>query len=273
MSLSQSNRPLFGSRVMVTRPAHLAHHLAQSLENQGATVIRFPCMEIIATEKTQEMYEKVQQLERYNLLVFISQNAVDYGVKLLREAGKMKHSVPVVAVGIKTSEALARAGIANATHPLEVMSSEALAETELVKSITKGRVLIFRGQGGNDYLAMQLCAQGAGVDYLEVYSRQCPQTPLQFSANCPAPDLITVASAETLKNLYALVVPDALDTLLKIPVVVGSARMEQTHQQLGFKYKPMIARSPLDDDMLQAVLDWWKITRTENGATTTNPSL
>ena len=261
MSPQLTHRPLLGRRIMVTRPTHLAHDLAQSLEQQGATVVRFPCLEIIAVEQTQAMCDKAKQLERYKLIVFISQNAVDYGMELLRQVGCSQFNIPVAAVGIKTAQALARAGIDSVVHPMDAMSSEALAETEQLKSIKQGAVLIFRGRGGNQHLATQLQAQGVRVDYLEVYRRRCPQTSLQFSTEFPPPDLITVASAQTLKNLHNLAVPESLATLLEIPVVVGSARMEQVCRQLGFRNKPLVAHSPLDDDMLQAVLRWQELHR------------
>lgn len=257
MTEIDTHRPLQGCRIMVTRPLHLANKLSALCAEQGATVIRFPCMEIIDTSHNESSIHKIKQLNKYCLLIFISRNAVYYGIRLLREAGIYHIDIPTAAVGIKTAEALAVAGIANAIHPRDATSSEALAETELIKSMTQGAVLIFRGRGGNPYLGNQLSGQGLAVDYAEVYYRQKPATRLRLDDKRLIPDVITVASGETLTNLYEMTDKDSLPVLLNRQLVLGSLSMKVLHNKLGFKRSPVIARSPIDDDMFQAVTGYF----------------
>ena len=242
---------------MVTRPVQLAAKLSELCAEQGATVIRFPCMEITDTACSESNFNKIKQLDEYSLLIFISRNAVYYGIRLLHEAGIYKLDKPVAAVGIKTAEALADAGIANVIHPHEAASSEALAATQFIKRMKEGKVLIFRGQGGNPYLEAQLARQGLEVDCIEVYRRQRPKECLQLDDKHLLPDLITVASGETLANLHAMTAKNSMSVLLDRQLVLGSSSMTILHDSLGFKHPPVVARSPIDDDMFQAIMRYY----------------
>ena len=178
MNKPRKDLPLQGCCVMVTRPVQLADRLSELCAEQGATVIRFPCLEIVDTAHSETNLNRIKQLDKYDLLVFISRNAVYYGTRLLHQAGIHQINIPVAAVGIKTAEALAEAGIADAIHPHEAASSEALAAMQTIKNIKRGAVLIFRGQGGNLYLGKELTRRGLRVDYVEVYRRQRPSQTL-----------------------------------------------------------------------------------------------
>ena len=241
---------------MVTRPVQLADRLSELCAEKGATVIRFPCMEIINTAHSEANLHKIRQLDKYDLLVFISRNAVYYGTRLLHETGIYQINIPVAAVGIKTAEALAEAGIADAIHPHEAASSEALAALQSIKNIKQGAVLIFRGRGGNPYLGEELSRRGLQVDYVEVYRRQRPSEQLRFNEqHTVVPDYITVASGETLANLHAMAEADSLAMLLDRQLVLGSLSIRALHDRLGFKRPPIVARSPIDEDMLPAIID------------------
>ena len=251
--------PLQGCSVMVTRPARLADKLSDLCAQQGATVIRFPCMDIIDTTHQVANYNHIKQLNRYSLLIFISRNAVHYGTRLLHKFGIYQINIPIAAVGIKTAEALAQAGLPNAIHRRDAASSEALAATQFIKCLNKGSVLIFRGCGGSPYLGEKLTRQGLTVDYAEVYRRQKPKASLRLDEKHSCPDIITVASGETLANLHAMTVASSISLLLDRQLVLGSISMKALHDNLGFKHKPVIARSPIDDDMFEAILRHYNI--------------
>ncbi len=240
---------------MVTRPVQLADRLSELCAEQGATVIRFPCMEIVDTAHSEANLSRIKQLDKYSLLVFISRNAVHYGTRLLHKTGIYQINKPVAAVGIKTAEALAKAGIADAIHPHEAASSEALAAMQSIKNITRGAVLIFRGQGGNPYLARELTRRGLEVDYVEVYRRQRPSKCLRLDEQHPVPDYITVASGETLANLHAMTEADSVAMLLDRQLVLGSLGIKELYSKLGFKRPPIVARSPIDEDILPAIIE------------------
>jgi len=211
-------------------------------------------MEIVDCSQSTANRAKVRQLARYDLVIFISRNAVYYGTRLMRQLAVYPIKTDVAAVGIKTAEALAAAGIANALHPRDAASSEALAKTPFIKNMRRGAVLIFRGEGGNPYLGAQLRAQGLEVDYAEVYRRQRPPRQLHLGGDHPTPDLISVASGETLANLHAMTSAASRPILLDTPLVLGSASMRRVYNDLGFRAAPLVARSPIDEDMFAAIM-------------------
>lgn len=242
---------------MITRPVQLADRLSELCIEQGATVIRFPCMEIVDIAHSEANLNKIRQIDKYSLLIFISRNAVHYGIRMLHKASIRQINIPVAAVGIKTAEALSDAGISNAIHPSDAASSEALSETQFIKNMRQGSVLIFRGQGGNPYLGNELSRRGLQVDYIEVYRRQRPSKRLRLDTQHVLPDLITVASGETLKNLYAMTEERSISILLKRQLVLGSASIKELHDKLGFERSPVVARSPIDEDMLLAIMEYY----------------
>ena len=258
MAKPKTQLPLQSCRIMITRPRQLADRLSELCAAQGATVIRFPCMEIVNTADNEDNVNKIKHIDQYCLLIFISRNAVYYATRLFQKIGLERINIPVAAVGIKTAQALAAAGLPNVIHPRTAPSGEALAATQFIKDLKQGSVLILRGHGGARYLGEQLTRQGLKVDYAEVYRRQRPKTRLQWDTQHQPPHLITVASGETLANLHAMTAQCSLATLLARQLVLGSTSMKALHDRLGFARTPIIADSPIDDDMFEAILKHYK---------------
>ena len=246
---------------MVTRPAHLAGHLAALLTAAGAEVIRRPCLEIIDAGATPENLALARGLARYQLLVFVSRSAVTAACRLLRRVGvAWPPRVPMAAVGVKTVEELQRRGVRDVVHPRRAAGSEALLETDLVKNLTTGNVLVFRGDGGSELLARTLRARGVAVDCAEVYRRRKPPgVRLTFGGEAD-PGVILSASNHSLRNLWQLTDAASRPPLQKIPIVLGAAAMTRLHARLGFTTPPVVAASPLDEDVRDAVVRWRRAT-------------
>ena len=249
--------PLHDLRVMVTRPTHLAEPLATLLAAAGADVIRRPCMEIIDLSDTPENLALARGLARYRLLVFISRNAVAAAHKLLRRAGAAwPPRAPTAAVGVKTVRELQRRGVRGVVHPRRMAGSEALLATEPIKNLAAGSVLVFRGEGGNELLARTLRARGVAVDYAEVYRRRKPPGVRLTFGGAGDPDVILSASSQSLRNLWDLTDAASRAVLQKIPVVLSGDAMTRLHARLGFTAPPIIAPSPLNEDVRDAVVRW-----------------
>ncbi len=242
---------------MVTRPAHLAGRLSALLAAEGAEVIRRPCLEIIPLSDTPANLAVARGLARYRLLVFVSRNAVAAAYDLLRRAGAgWPPRAPTAAVGTATVEELRRLGVGDVVHPGRMTGSEALLETDLVKNLGAGRVLVFRGAGGNELLARTLRARGVAVDYAEVYRRRRPSGVRLAFGGAGDPGVILSASNHSLRNLWHLTDAASRPPLQKIPVALGAPAMTRLHAELGFTAPPIVAASPLDEDLCDAVVRW-----------------
>ncbi len=73
-----TSRPLFGRRVLVTRPASQAESLCRRLEDLGADVLMQPAIEIAEPGDWRPVDEALAQLDRYDWLVFSSANGVQF---------------------------------------------------------------------------------------------------------------------------------------------------------------------------------------------------
>jgi len=103
---------------------------------------------------------------KYDSVVFISRNAVIYGLEYTR------HLFPEArcfAVGPSTGSLLIKKGI-HCEFP-QKGSSEALLALPLFRQNLGRNILIVRGTGGRETLKSELEATGFSVDYLEVYQR------------------------------------------------------------------------------------------------------
>ena len=106
--------------------------------------------------------------DRYDLVIFVSANAVRFGADMLDQRRDLK----VAAVGQATAAALNAAGYRVSLMPSEGADSEALLAMPQLAHMAGQRVLIVRGTGGRELLSEVLTARGAQVQYAEVYTRE-----------------------------------------------------------------------------------------------------
>ena len=255
---------LEGLGVAVTRPAHQAGRLCRLIEAEGGRAIRFPALEIAPPRDPAAAQALVDRLDQYDLAVFVSPNAAERGLALVRgRRGALPPGLAVAAVGAGTARALRALGVEPALVPEGRFDSEALlALPGLAPERVAGRrVVIFRGEGGRELLARTLRARGARVDYAEVYRRERPRAdpaPLLEAWRRGALHAVVVTSGEALRNLCAMVGEAGRDALLGTQVVGVSGRVVQLARELGFRRPPVVARAAADEAIVEALRGWWR---------------
>jgi uroporphyrinogen-III synthase len=246
---------LNGARVLVTRPKHQAEHLCQLLEEQGGQAIRFPTLAVQALTDTDLPQEALINSGKFQWIIFISANAVNFALKA--NGGKIPrlNSVRLAAIGQSTAQALAAAGLTVDWVPKQGFNSEALLKSQYFQCLDGQRVLIVRGEGGREELATVLRMRGAEVEYLDVYKRVIPDNNsdeivgLLVQQNLAA---ITITSGDALQNLWLMIAPQYYPQLLVIPLIVVSDRIAKMADGLGFK-QIVVAAQPADTAILEAV--------------------
>jgi uroporphyrinogen-III synthase len=232
-------------RVMVTRPARQAGPLMEQLAAAGAKPWLFPLLEI-APCGSAELDHHIKQLEQYDMAIFISPNAVHYGVEAVTAHQTWPVSLTLATVG------------AGSAHELELHlrripdimpaggnDSDALLAEAAMQNVDGKRILIFRGQGGREQLAKTLRARGAEVDYAEVYERRRPQVdtgPLNKAIRSNAINVIVITSSEALDNLMAMVEPANLNALRQIQILVIHPRQAEHVRQYDFIHEPILTQ-------------------------------
>lgn len=167
---SETDRPLTGRTVLLTRPVHLALESASLFAQAGATVSLYPLLEIAP------LPFDLPDLSAVDMIIFTSQNAVPLFMDKLLASGLDARALAgreICCIGPKTRDALAGYGIR-----ADGMASEFRAEG--VMDMLKGRdlagkrVCLPRAKGARTYLADALREQGAVVEEVFVYATVLP---------------------------------------------------------------------------------------------------
>ncbi|MDZ7803512.1 uroporphyrinogen-III synthase [Thiohalophilus sp.] len=250
---------LAGLRVVITRPPHQSADLQQQLEQAGARPLLFPLLAIDQPADPAAAQQALSRLREYDLLIFISPNAVQHALVLLPDG--LPNNLPLACVGRGTARALQQAaGRSPELLPQQGHDSEALLALPALQQpqIRNKRVLIVRGEGGREKLATSLRARGAQVGYAEVYRRVKP-------ANDPETllgplrrgeiDIISLSSSEALDNLLEMGKSEQ-ETLQHTPLVVFHQRIADAARQRGFTGPIQVCEQPGDQGLLDTLRHW-----------------
>lgn len=243
-------------RVLVTRPAGQAQGLCERLAAAGFAALHVPAIAIADPLDDTALAALVPVLEQYQLAVFISVNAVQFGLARLLRQRSWPAQTAIATVGLSTTAAVQALGLPVAHVPEHEYSSEGLLALPALQDMTGRRVVILRGNGGRDTLHTELAARGARVDYVEVYRRICPPDsaakllPLLLEQRL---DVITATSNESLQNLFDMAGNEGQPLLRNIALVVASRRQAALAARLGFRQGAVIAGHASDEAMAAGV--------------------
>ncbi len=166
------NQPLFGKRVMITRPLAQADDFAELLWEAGAEPIVAPTIAIGPPDDVAAAARAVARVRDFTWAVFTSRNGVDAFFEHLSALGKDARAfgdTRVAAIGPKTAEALLQRGIAADFVP-SVHVNEAVAAGLLERTAGSDRILIFRAQEAREVLPETLRAAGRTVEVVAAYA-------------------------------------------------------------------------------------------------------
>lgn len=261
--MSQSLLPttLAQYHFLVTRPLAQAQPWAKQLEALGASVTLQPMLVIepVSSEQDQRaIINRILAFDEYQKAIFISQNAVHYGLQWLDEYWpQLPIGVEFFAIGKVTAERLFEQTELLVQSATQAMNSEALLELQALQTLQDQKILIFRGQGGRDYLAKELEARGASVDYCELYQRKAPskeQALNQVFRQTSKQAVVVVHSGETLGNLQSMIQGDDLLWLQQQPLLVPGQRVAQLAKSAGFS-RTIVAENATHESMLEALYE------------------
>lgn len=239
----------------MTRPAHQAENLSRLIQGRGGEAVRFPVLDIVARDNIEEVQYALKNLDKFQWVVFISPNAVNFALKANNGKIDRLKTVRFAAVGRATAQALEAAGLTVDVVPEQGYTSEALLAMPQMQQVKGQACLIVRGEGGREELANTLRSRGAVVQYLEVYKRTIPSIDSSQVVQLLAQhrlDVITVTSGEALQNLLIMLGENNHQLLLPIPIVVVSDRIRQLAAGMGFK-RIAVTENPADTAILETV--------------------
>ncbi|QDC45243.1 uroporphyrinogen-III synthase [Methylophilus medardicus] len=199
----------------------------------GGQVISFPLLDIEGLPDLTAFHAAITPLQQFDWAVFISSNAVQHGMPLLKQAG-LPSALQFAAIGPTTAASLQTFGVSAVLTPLERFDSESLLALPALQQMQGQRVLIVRGVGGRELLANTLGQRGAEVVFGECYRRVNPQSNAQVLAAAHAAaqlHAIVITSTEALRFLLQLA-GDA-DWLPSVPLFTNHARIAEQAREAG----------------------------------------
>jgi len=242
--------PLANLSIVVTRPREQAADLAQRIERLGGRALLFPLLEIAPVSDQAALQEQLVRLAQFDLLIFISPNAVRYGMAAMPP---LPDTVRIATVGQGSAHALRELGITSIIAPTGRYDSEALLALPELQKVSGWRVAILRGDGGRELLGETLKARGATVEYITCYQRSKPHFDVA-SPLAAAPDAITVTSSEALGHLWAMLEEPARTRFTAMPLFVPHERIASLARQQGWRHVVVTASG--DDGMMAALVAW-----------------
>lgn len=164
---------LKGKRVLVTRPKHQAKELIAELRRAGAKVIHIPLIEIAdPSDKFRSLNRAISRLDKYDWLIFTSQNAVSkfFQRLSLRGARRATWQSQFAAVGPSTAAALKKHGIRKVIVPRkDNYSADGLIDILKEYDFKGKRILFPSAKKAKESLPKWLKKQGAKLDKVQAY--------------------------------------------------------------------------------------------------------
>jgi len=262
--------------VVITRPEAQAAPWAEHLQTHGFACTRMNLLAVSAVEdeaKIRAIKNKILDFDLYQKAIFVSQNAVDFGMQWLEDYWpQLPMGISYFAVGATTAKKLTSYGVVVqdlASSTRGGMTSEDLLSAEHLQHVDGEKILIFRGCGGRGHLAEELRKRGAQVEYCELYERALPfgaveqlRQLIAMNAAAHAQMIVSLHSGESLQNLLAVVAQlapaeqqAARVWLHGTPILVPSQRIVAAAQAAGFK-RIICAENATDNAMTAALLDY-----------------
>lgn len=205
-------RPLFGRRIMVTRPLDESLRVAPGLEDLGAEVLVAPLVEIASVADPSAMDDALDRMGQFDWLVFTSSHGVEALLRrLLHRGGDLRGlgGVRLAAIGPTTAAALATFHLRADLIP-DSYRSEGLAEA-LRPLVAGRRILLARADRGRSILPEQL-SQVATIEQVAVYRNvDCGALDDEIAARLASGtvDWVTLTSPAIAERFLSLVPPAA----------------------------------------------------------------
>ena len=249
--------PLAGVHVLVTRPEQQAAPLCRLLEAEGAETLKLPVLEIRAFGERRGLLERLGSLDQYDLIVFVSANAVRFGAALLDQ----RRDLTLSAIGPATARALNQAGYRVAVQPKQY-NTEGLLDHPRLQHIGGRQVLLVKGREGRELLEEELKRRGAKVSRAEVYER----VPLPLGEDLQAAltgrfaagelHIITATSLDIGSHLLSSAGCAWRASLDAAHWLVPGPRVARGLRERGLKAPLLEARSAEDQDLVSELKRW-----------------
>jgi uroporphyrinogen III methyltransferase/synthase len=245
--------PLFGARVLVTRPREQAGGWLAALRAAGAEASVVPMIRIEPAGDPEAQEAALRELDGYDAVLFASANAVR---AFAARAGELGASLAgrrpaVLCVGPATAAAAREAGLRVDGTPAARFDAEGLLEVVREEGAAAGRrFLLPRAAGGRELVAERLREAGAAVDAVVFYrSATADTSPVELHAALAAGefDTLVFASPSAARHFAGLLDEGAREAARRCTVAAIGPVTAQALAELGLPADVVAARAEADE--------------------------
>ncbi|MDA0738599.1 MAG: uroporphyrinogen-III C-methyltransferase [Nitrospirae bacterium] len=203
------SRPLFGTRILVTRARSQASELSQLLLSYGGEPIECPTIAFAPPVSWDEVDHAIACLETFQWLVLTSVNGVQHFMRRLWHNGRdarSLHGLRVCCIGPRTAEELEKFGVKADVIPAQYQA-EGILEVMKAAGVAGQRVFIARAAQAREILPEELRRLGAEVLVAPVYQTVVPQSEVEAIKTrflSQGIEMVTFASSSTVRNFVEL---------------------------------------------------------------------
>lgn len=249
-----NSHSLAGRGIVITRPASEALRLAELVRAAGGNPVLFPAIEILDVVDPQPLNDIIARLDEFDIAIFISPSAVAKAMKLITSRRFLPANLQCVTIGSGSLKALERFGVHDVIAPKGRFDSEALLALPLFQNAVGKRVVVFRGDGGREFLGDTLTACGAHIEYATCYRRGKPRAdPAPLLAAWARNEIaaLVFTSSEGLRNFHDIIGDAGQSRLREAPVFVPHPRIAASARGLGLT---LVIESGSGDEALVAAI-------------------
>jgi uroporphyrinogen III methyltransferase/synthase len=223
-------RPLFGKRILVTRPREQAAELVERLEAMGAQAIEAPMIRIAPPEDFGPLDEACEQAATFDWIIFASAHAVDAFVQRLLETPQDLRALKGVKIGVvgpATAERLTRLGLKVDLTPAEFRAESLLQAMTQAGDVRGLKILLPRADIGREMLADELRRQGAEVTEVVAYRTVVAEPEREGEPDIYRMllerhiDVVTFTSASAVRNFVKVLGAEPAADLLRTTIVAS----------------------------------------------------
>ncbi len=246
--------------ILVLRPIHQAKGLCTLIEREGGKAVQFPTMDIVPATDKEALDGIIKNLNQFDIAIFISPNAVNYGIEVIKQHWpEIPQHLVFAGVGQSTATELEKKGLMISICPQLGSGSEALLAEPALQDVMSQKIVIFSGVGGRDMLEQTLRLRGASVAIAQCYERHCPNVspePLLAKWRQNEIDIIVSTSIQGLKNLRTMIGDPGKRLLQSTVLLVISQRMADYAQQHQLSCDIIVAESAQDSAVVERLIEW-----------------
>jgi uroporphyrinogen-III synthase len=258
--MAETNTPLSGRRVAVTRAREQASELAGKLSALGAEVIELPLIKISKHIDKQSLVDVLLELGGYDWIVFTSANGVRYFFEEflriyddIRSLGLLRFAC----IGEGTAKTIRELHLKIECQP-KVATAEALAD-ELIAtgSLDSARVIVITGNLNRDVLVTKLEEARAIVDQLQVYQTEktdLTNDPAAADFRAKGADAILFASSSAAQSFVDQAAALKLEKSAKRPLAGSIGKQTSETMKAAGMLVDFTAKEPGLDSLIEALV-------------------